>query len=770
MNDGPPSSREEFEALIKELTALFGKLEDSLARERVSSNDLQNILYSTDVATIVLDTNLTIRIFTPAAQSLFRFVAADLGRPLEDLGALAADGTLLADARTVLQTAAPTGREIELQDGAWFVRRVHPYLTQDNAIEGVVVTYSDVTKQKRAAVELEEARQNAELANAAKSRFLAVASHDLRQPLQTLTLLQRRLAKRAKDAAMQKLVEQMADTLGVMSGMLNALLDGNQIEAGKNRAKSVDFPVDDLLARLKEEFAYHAEARGLDLRVVPCSLSITSDPRLLEQVIRNLLSNAIKYTRRGKVLIGCRRHPDLLSIEIWDTGIGISDRELPLIFEEDYRADRSGGAPGQGLGLSIVKRTATLLGHQLRVRSRPGKGSIFAIDVGLAPDETVPRYQRPGRRAHRTGGKTDTILIVGDDPEATTRLESLLKGNGHGCIIAPDAFAALELVARGTLLPDLALIDDNSPRGTAGQDLIAELRKMINRDIPAVILTGGVSADTLRTLEAQRAYHLSKPVQATELTQTVERILRQPLPTRVETVAPPAEIADVSGQPVVYIVDDDGGIREEFRRVLEESGRQVETYATSESFLEAYRPGKEACLLIDASLPGMSGVELLERLRQIDESNRLTAIMITGHGEVSTAVRAMKAGASDFIEKPVGQNALRASVERALERSRDAGMLRTWQEEATNRLADLTPRQRQILDLVLAGHPSKNIAADLGISRRTVENHRAAIMKKTGAKSIPALARLAIASAFNELTSEDDSRKDTLFSGSRSSR
>lgn len=763
MNDEPPSSREEFEALITELSALFGKLEDSLARERVSSNDLQNILYSTNVATILLDATLAIRVFTPAAQSLFRFNAADVGRPLEDLGALAADGTLLADARTVLQTAAPIQREIELQGDAWHVRRTLPYLTHDNKVEGVVITYTDITEQKRAAVALEGEKQNAELANAAKTRVLATAGHDLRQPLQTLTLLQRRLEKRVKDKAAQKLLGHMAETVGVMSEMLNALLDIDQIEAGDSRAETVSFRIDDLLQRMNDEFAFHAEARGLDLRVVPCSLWITSDPRLLEQMIRNLLSNAIKYTRRGKVLVGCRRHPDMLSIEIWDTGIGISDRELPLIFEEHYRVDDSDRGPSRGLGLSIVKRTAALLGHQLRVRSRPGRGSSFAIDVRLAPDEYLPPRIGSGPRADAGGRGTGIILIVGKDPEATKQLEALLQRNGHRSVAAPDSFAALELVARGTVQPDLVLADDSSPRGTSGLQLVAELRKITYRNVPAVILTGGVSADTLRAFEAQNAIHLSKPVQETELTQTVRRLLQQ---SRTATVAPQTEHKGDPGQPVVYVVDDEIGVREEFRRILEESGRTVETYATSEAFLEAYRPGKEACLLIDASLPGMSGVELLERLGQIDESHRLTAIMITGRGEVSTAVRAMKAGASDFIEKPIGHNELRASVERALERSRDAGTLRTWQQEATNRLADLTPRQRQILDLVLAGHPSKNIAADLGISRRTVENHRAAIMKKTGAKSIPALARLAIASAFGDLTSQDNVRKDAPFSRS----
>ncbi len=181
--------------------------------------------------------------------------------------------------------------------------------------------------------------------------------------------------------------------------------------------------------------------------------------------------------------------------------------------------------------------------------------------------------------------------------------------------------------------------------------------------------------------------------------------------------------------------------------MLEGGSRIVKTYATGEAFFDGYRPGSGGCLLVDAYLPGMNGLELLQRLN--DAGHRLPAIMITGYGDIPMAVRAMKAGALDFIEKPVGLADLLASVERALDLSRDASKLSAWREDAAHHLAGLTLRQHQIMDLVLAGQPNKNIAADLGISRRTVENHRAAIMKKTDSKSLPALARLALAADWN---------------------
>ena len=197
-----------------------------------------------------------------------------------------------------------------------------------------------------------------------------------------------------------------------------------------------------------------------------------------------------------------------------------------------------------------------------------------------------------------------------------------------------------------------------------------------------------------------------------------------------------------SGGAAIIVVDDDDLVREAIRTVLEDDGRVVESYASCEAFLKAFDPGKSACLLIDAYLPGMSGLELLEKLHE--DGHRLPAIMITGNADVPMAVQAMKAGALDFIEKPIGREELIAGVERALELSEDSGKLAKLRESAAAHLAGLTPRQRDVMERVLAGQPSKNIAADLNISQRTVENHRAAIMKRTGSKSLPALARLAL--------------------------
>jgi two-component system CheB/CheR fusion protein len=745
------TSKEELQSLNEELAALNSQLQETLERARTTSNDLQNILYSTNVATLFLDTNLNIRFFTPAIVSLFSLIPGDIGRPLAGFTSLAPDGVLLTDAHTVLQTLEPLEREVEAKSGAWYMRRILPYHTQDSGVEGVVITYVDVTARRYAADALEAAKRQAELATVAKSRFLAAASHDLRQPLQTLALVHGLLEKATEGEKAQRLVARLDKTLSAMTGMLDTLLDVNQIDAGVVRPEIVSFPVNELLGRLQGEFSYQAAANGIALRMVPCSLSVNSDPRLLEQMIRNLLSNALKYTKKGKVLIGCRRRHGMLSIEVWDTGIGIPEADKQAIFEEYHQLDNAARqrSRGLGLGLSIVQRLGELLGHRVNVRSRLGKGSVFAIEVACLPDGTTPRieHRRLGTDDGEAEGvrRTGEILVVEDDPDVCGLLELLLKDEGHHVATAFDGTAALEWMVRGTVRPDLILADYNLPNGMTGLQVATKLRETGHREIPVVILNADISTEVLRDISAFNCVQLNKPVKVTELRRAIQSLL--PIVPAAVHAPRSAGAALTPKPPVIFIVDDDSNVREGLRAVLEEAGLLVEDYAACEAFLEAHRPGSDGCLLIDAYLPGMSGLELLKRLH--DAGDRLPSIMITGDSDVTIAVQAMQAGASDFIEKPVSRGELIASIERALDLSRDSNLLAAQRETARTIVAALTSRQQQIMDMVLAGHPSKNIAADLGISQRTVENHRAAIMRKTGSASLPALARLAVAAIHN---------------------
>jgi two-component system, chemotaxis family, CheB/CheR fusion protein len=863
-NEELETSKEELQSLNEELTALNSQLQETVEQQRATASDLQNILNSTEVATLFLDADLNIRFFTPAAKSLFNVIASDVGRPLADLTRRFEDDNLLADARAVLATQTPVKREVRAHDGGWFMRGMLPYRSDERGIEGVVITFADISEMKAAELEIEAARtyldsiiatirqplvvldealrvvsasasfyrvfsiapevaigrslpaagahldvpalrdflaaiqargatidghevelelpglgrraflmsarvlrevpsahrkilvatddvtearregkaleaakSEAERANIGKSRFLAAASHDLRHPLQTITLLQGMLEKRVQDEATLKLVHRLDETVSTMAGMLDKLLDINQLEAGIVSPAITDFPIKRLLDEMRTEFAYHAASDDLDWRVVPSSLTVRSDPRLLGQIIRNLLSNAVKYTSEGKILLGCRRRGDKLRIEVRDTGPGIPELELQAIFEEFHQLDNPARerSKGLGLGLAIVLRLAELLGHKVDVRSRVGVGSVFAVEVPLGRAGVTDAPEQGQDETHESASSGGTILVVEDDPAVRELLQQLLDGEGHRTLAAADGREALELATQGAI-PNLVIADYNLPNGLNGLEVIASLRKQLEHEIPAVVLTGDISTGTLREIARHGCVHLNKPVKAKELTRHIQRILAKP------AVQPPL-LPEGERGATVFVVDDNRAVREAMRDLLRANGYAVQAFGDGQAFFAAYRPGQEGCVLVDALMPGMSGVELIERLKA--HGHELPAIVITGNGAVPMAVRAMKAGAVDFIEKPVGHEDLLASVRRALDLMRDTAKLSTWRETAAKRVGSLTARQRQILDLVLAGHPSKNIAADLGISQRTVDNHRAAIMRKTGSRSLPALIRTALA-------------------------
>jgi len=226
---------------------------------------------------------------------------------------------------------------------------------------------------------------------------------------------------------------------------------------------------------------------------------------------------------------------------------------------------------------------------------------------------------------------------------------------------------------------------------------------------------------------------LAKPVKPEVLLCAIQQLLAAP---------PHAELPEAGAPATVFVIDDDRSVREAMSELLATAGYHVSTYASADAFLTAYRPGGRGCLVTDVRMPGMTGFELLARLSAAERA--LPAIMITGHGDIAMAVEAMRAGAFDFIEKPVRSEALLASIERALGHAASPSERSSIAAAAAMRLAGLTRRDREVLDQVVAGHANKEIAARLGIAQRTVETHRANVMKKMGADSLSHLVRLVI--------------------------
>ncbi|MDR3435560.1 CheR family methyltransferase, partial [Telmatospirillum sp.] len=605
------ASKEELQSVNEELTALNAQLQETLDRQRTTANDLQNVLYSTDVATLFLDTNLRIRFFTPTTKSLFNVIPSDVGRPLADLHALAIDDAFVADAKAVLANRTPSEREIQSHADAWYLRRILPYRTHTGSTEGVVVTFTDISERKRTADALETAKRRAQQADAAKSRFLAAASHDLRQPLQTLALLQGLLARIVEGENATRLIRRLDDTLGSMTAMLNTLLDINQIEAGTVSAEIAQFPVSALLTRLRDEFTYLAEAQGLQFRVVDSSLEIVSDIRLIEQMIRNIVSNALKYTKQGKILLGVRRSAGKVRFEVCDTGIGIPASELGAIFDEYHQIGNPARerANGLGLGLAIVRRLGDLLGHKVSVRSQPGKGSVFAIEirdpVGSRPMPAAARTVVAASGAVEPAPQSGTILIIEDGPDIRGLLEALLLADGFRVLAAADGVEALDMIARKAVRPDLILADFNLPNGMNGLEIAAEVRHLMHSRVPVIILTGDISAGTLADIAAASCIHLAKPVKLADMRQMVQSQLLAGRSIKPTAPKPASKPAKSQQPPVVYVVDDDDALRLSLRDLITAGGRAVEDFPTSEAFLAAFQPEREACLLIDATLPGM---------------------------------------------------------------------------------------------------------------------------------------------------------------------
>jgi len=320
-------------------------------------------------------------------------------------------------------------------------------------------------------------------------------------------------------------------------------------------------------------------------------------------------------------------------------------------------------------------------------------------------------------------------------PEKAVRhlLADFLTEEGYSVVTATDGSSALAMVTSGVVCPDIILADYNLDGKWNGLDTSMKLRDAMQRKIPGIILSGRSTEKLKREIVLQNFWHLPKPMRLADLGAMVTTLI----------AAPPKAVAPHDEDVMIYVVDDDPGVCASMAIALEAEGRLIRTFHSAEAFLAAYEPARPGCLLIDEKLPGMSGQALLRHLAGV--TPRLAAIMITGQGDVKMAVAAMQAGALDFLEKPASYAALCSSIERALEHNQSAAKHRTGQNQAAERLAGLTQRQMQIMGLVLAGRPSKRIATDLGISQRTVENHRASIMEKTGAKSLPGLARLALA-------------------------
>lgn len=391
---------------------------------------------------------------------------------------------------------------------------------------GRVLTYTDISDLKRREEALEAARRTAEQASAAKTRFLAAVGHDLRQPIHALGLFFATLADRVRNSGTELLIKQIEDSITAIDSMLNALLNISKLDAGVVRPSRGSVVMTELFKRLETEYQALARETGNRLRIRPCRARVYSDAALLECMLRNLISNALHYTRNGRVLVAARHRRGKLRIEVHDTGLGIPEDRLEDIFLEFHQlpdAQRN-RRPGLGLGLAIVRRIATLLGHEIEVRSQLGRGSCFTVTVplaqelpasGLSSTATVPVLELQGHR----------VLILDDDRTVLEATSGLLERWGCTVITAVSLEEAQAKVEASVSPPELLIVDYCLRGQLSGLEAVALLHRAMNRYVPALVITGDTAPDCLWKAAASGYPLLHKPVQPAKLRSIVRYLI-----------------------------------------------------------------------------------------------------------------------------------------------------------------------------------------------------------------------------------------------------
>ena len=378
------------------------------------------------------------------------------------------------------------------------------------------------TLQRRveeATQELTRQKEEAERANRAKSRFLAAASHDLRQPMHALILFVTALKERIQYPEVSKIVQNIESSVIAMLGLFNALLDISRLDAGVLHPNPVSFEIQTLLQRLQIEFAPQAIEKRLKFRVFRSSAVVHSDPVLLERVLMNLISNAIRYTSEGGVLVGCRRRRGKVRIEVWDTGPGIPVDRREDIFQEFYQLgnperDRN---KGLGLGLAIVERMTHLLETRIELDSVEGKGSVFAFEIARA---VVRRAKlEPVKRTPFAGSSLQGILIVVVDDESAILegMQGLLQEWGCVVVTAGSGREALNKIACLQRVPDVIISDYRLREEETGVGVIRDIRAAVGSQVAGILITGDTAPDRLREAEASGYQLQHKPVRPAKL-------------------------------------------------------------------------------------------------------------------------------------------------------------------------------------------------------------------------------------------------------------
>jgi signal transduction histidine kinase/CheY-like chemotaxis protein len=357
-------------------------------------------------------------------------------------------------------------------------------------------------------------KEEAERANMAKSKFLAAASHDLRQPLHALTLFTSVLNDSNQTPENRKVVHQIDSSVQALESLFNALLDISRLDAGTMKVEKQNFRLQPIFERLRNDFAPHAEEKCIQFILPRCNDVVYSDPSLLEQILRNFVSNAVRYTQTGVVRIECERQNQQLLIKVIDSGLGIPAEERERIFGEFHQLnnperDRS---KGLGLGLAIVKRTASLLDHPIEVQSEQGKGSVFSIRVKLGRPEDVPANIEVVTKDTIHADSTALFVVIDDEESVRAGMQERLKLWGYEVIAAANLEGALDKLRQSKRRPDGIIADYRLRQNRTGIEAVRAIHAEFQGEIPALIITGDIAVEQLREVNDSGFQVLHKPV------------------------------------------------------------------------------------------------------------------------------------------------------------------------------------------------------------------------------------------------------------------
>lgn len=416
----------------------------------------------------------------------------------------------------------------------WFTYlwRVCALVQQKDALEAEVNSRTmEVSAQKE---ELEKTNQallrvnkRQEVQQSELTRFLAVASHDLRQPMHALNLYLGALNNFELPADVRPVVNNLRHCARTMDDMFANLLDLSRLDAQIVEPQLQEFAIAEVLGRLEVEFAPQALVKGLHFQILHSMAVVNSDPALIEQILRNLIANAIRYTPAGQVIVNCTESGQLLQISVEDTGIGISLHDQETIFEEFFQVESQRSTKGMGLGLAIVQRLVRLMHIPIQLRSQPGKGSTFAISLPLILSEEMRDRQSRSKAGATASLLQALIVVIDDDERILVAMRALLEQWDARVITATSGMQALDLCSEEIRIPDLLVCDYSLKQNENGIDVINNLREEFNHQIPAILITGDISAQLSEDAKKAELILMHKPVQAELLHASLAQLLNE---------------------------------------------------------------------------------------------------------------------------------------------------------------------------------------------------------------------------------------------------